>query len=706
MTIRELLNDVEKLNSVLPEFQREYVWTREQAKQLLVSLFREYPTGALLMWKTDNPPDIKNATVPKDRIGMTNVILDGQQRLTTLYLLTRGEVPPYYEEDEILNDPRKLYFNLDDGEFQYYQPQRMEGTPTWVPVVDCFTSKEAIQVFPIAQKRASDETEAFALAQRFMDNLTRLRNVLERSYPVQVVPPSADVDDAIDVFDRVNSLGTKLTDAELALAHITGKWPHARREMKLKIDALGEKRFWFDLNFMTRALTGVVHTRALFETIHATPREDLLLGWEKLTKILDYMVTILPGHAAIHSTEDLNTNNVLAPVVVYLAQTGGRFDNVEELRRCIRWLYAASAWSRYSSQTDQRLDHDFGIIGRNPDPWPELVEGIIDQRGRIEVKEGDLEGRGIQHPLYRMAHVAAKRNAAEDWFNGALLAEPVGRAYQLHSHHIFPVSLLYSDVGGYDPDNHLHRKLVNEIANRAFLTGDTNLALSNTQPAEYLGEVERRFPGALAKQFVPTDPELWRVDRYEDFLEVRRQLLAKAIDELMHDLPVEVDRAPRPGLRELIAAGESQVVEFKSSLRWDVRRNQVNTELQKVIAKAVAGFLNSQGGTLVIGVADDGVILGLAADLRSLGRSDLDGYQQQLVQVLEKYLTAAFLQHVRVRFDRVDELVGCIVDVEPSPQPVFLHDGNRREFYARIGNTTRSFDLQGAHEYITMRWQG
>ena len=84
MSISELMDDIRDRNLVLPEFQREYVWSREQAKQLMVSLFKGYPTGSLLFWRTTNPPDIKNNAVARDHIGSTNVILDGQQRLTTL----------------------------------------------------------------------------------------------------------------------------------------------------------------------------------------------------------------------------------------------------------------------------------------------------------------------------------------------------------------------------------------------------------------------------------------------------------------------------------------------------------------------------------------------------------------------------------------------------------------------------------------------
>ena len=91
MLIGEAISDIRNQNLVLPEFQREYVWSREQAKQLLVSLTRKYPVGGLLFWKTQEPPELKNVDTIPERLGTVQVILDGQQRLTTLYMLLTGK---------------------------------------------------------------------------------------------------------------------------------------------------------------------------------------------------------------------------------------------------------------------------------------------------------------------------------------------------------------------------------------------------------------------------------------------------------------------------------------------------------------------------------------------------------------------------------------------------------------------------------------
>jgi hypothetical protein len=91
--ISELLASISRLDLVLPEFQREYVWNREQAKQLVISLVKEYPVGGLLIWKTNDPPELKNIDRLPERLGTVDVLLDGQQRLTTLYMLITGEIP-------------------------------------------------------------------------------------------------------------------------------------------------------------------------------------------------------------------------------------------------------------------------------------------------------------------------------------------------------------------------------------------------------------------------------------------------------------------------------------------------------------------------------------------------------------------------------------------------------------------------------------
>ncbi len=702
MKIGELLDSVAKKDLVLPEFQREYVWTKDQAKNLMVSLLKDYPVGSLLFWKTDRPPELKNLNVIPQKLGMIQVILDGQQRITTLYLLIRGEIPPYYKEVDIETDPRELYYNLDDGDFQYYQSTRMKNNPLWVKVLDCFNNTD-INVFFIAKTILgnNDGNKAFELAQRYNTNLNKLRNISGIDLTVQTVPSIAALEDAIDIFDRVNSQGTKLTEAELALTHVTGKWSQARRVLKNKIHDLSKHYFYYDLTFLTRALTGVVTRRALFESIHKVQMDKLEGGWGDLSKILDYLAAVLPAKAYIHSTTDLNTTNVLIPLVVYLSLKNNKFPNENSLMHAIHWLYAAHIWSRYTSQTDQRLEYDVSLVAKDDNPWNSLCMQIIDQRGRIEVKSSDLEGRWIQHPLYRMTYILAKSKGAVDWFNGVPLGVVSGNLYTIHYHHIFPTSKLYAS--GYDPDNLLHRSIVNEIANRAFLTAETNQELSNLLPEEYLPKVEEKYPGALTRQFIPLDRSLWVLKNYADFLEARRNLIALKINEYMDSLitePVIVHEKP---IAELIKMGESVTLEFKSTLQWDVIRGGHNKLLRKQVLKTIAAFLNSSGGTLVIGVEDDGSVIGLLNDLRLLDNST-DKFAVILTNLITEHLGAEFSTLIKIRFEHIQRNQVCVVDVLQSSLPVYLSFEKGEEFYTRFGPTSRLLGLEEAVNYVNMRW--
>jgi hypothetical protein len=237
------------------------------------------------------------------------------------------------------------------------------------------------------------------------------------------------------------------------------------------------------------------------------------------------------------------------------------------------------------------------------------------------------------------------------------------------------------------------------------LTSATNIGLSATPPAEYLPEVEKRFPGALAKQCVPGKPELWELENFELFLQERRQLLASAINDLMGSLTESVPTETIADAAELIALGEGAAIEFKSSLRWDVENQQTNKALEKVVAKTIAGFLNAEGGVLLMGVADDGAVLGLEDDLKTLGaKQDHDGFGQRLVSVVNNYLGVELAPFWQLRFDQVNGGEVAVVSVDRCPIPVFLTDGDKKEFYARVGGTTQPMDVEAATAYIALHW--
>jgi predicted HTH transcriptional regulator len=204
---------------------------------------------------------------------------------------------------------------------------------------------------------------------------------------------------------------------------------------------------------------------------------------------------------------------------------------------------------------------------------------------------------------------------------------------------------------------------------------------------------------------------------YDEFLEERRRLMADVVSEayerLVQGAPEEEAPSwpPSPAAVEhLLHGGETNNVELKSSLRADTLDRGIPPKvLEKVVARTAAAFLNAQGGLLIIGVDDDGNPLGLQRDFATLGkRQDLDGFQQALVTVLSSYLGTDVAASVRIHITKVGpsghDVV--LVDCPAYRKPVFLVDGEAKEFHVRAGNTTRLMDVEEATSYIAERWKG
>jgi hypothetical protein len=157
-------------------------------------------------------------------------------------------------------------------------------------------------------------------------------------------------------------------------------------------------------------------------------------------------------------------------------------------------------------------------------------------------------------------------------------------------------------------------------------------------------------------------------------------------------------------LQTLIAQGESAELEFKSSFRWDLRENKLNRVLEGVILKTLAGYMNGQGGTLLIGVADDGAIVGLENDYKTLKKHDRDGFEQALMTAVATKLGGDACHSVQIVFHSVDAKDVCRVMVAPMQRPVYVKDGDTPKLYVRTGALTRELNVQEAIDYTSTRW--
>ncbi len=153
----------------------------------------------------------------------------------------------------------------------------------------------------------------------------------------------------------------------------------------------------------------------------------------------------------------------------------------------------------------------------------------------------------------------------------------------------------------------------------------------------------------------------------------------------------------------LIQAGENEMVEFKSSIRYDYYRKTTNKELKLVIAKTITGFMNAKGGKLIIGVDDDGNVLGLENDFKTLKHKNRDGYEREVFRIISTQLghEACFSNHIS--FYSLNEKDVCLVDIEPSEKPVYVSDTENTTFYVRTGNATYPLSVKEAVNYLETR---
>ena len=273
-----------------------------------------------------------------------------------------------------------------------------------------------------------------------------------------------------------------------------------------------------------------------------------------------------------------------------------------------------------------------------------------------------------------------------------------GKSFGEERHHIFPRRVL--EKAGFDDTAR-----INAVANRALLGQPAPRDYRGTSPAEYLPEVDEHQPSALRAQSVPMDRALWHPERFLDFLAARRRLLAEAMNEFIARWLPEQEADPEQHVRALIAAGESETLEFKSSLRWDRREDRVNKMLEGVVVKTLAGFLNGSGGTLLIGVDDGGALLGLAADYGTLKKQDRDGFELHLQNILARDLgESASSSFLTVNFHDIDGQDICQVTVAPSDHPIYVEHQQEAIFYLCVGNGTRALPVNEAVMYVGQHW--
>ena len=520
MNVNTILDSIDQGFILLPVFQRGYVWNRNQVRLLMDSLYHKYPVSGLLMWQAHSESVDNRGNVPA-AASPVKLILDGQQRVTTLYGIIRGKQPPFFEGNS--STFTGLYFNVETEVFEFYAPSRMNNNPLW------------INVTALMQNGVGPTMASFFSNEDFQPRLETYLNRLTAVTTIGLIDlhedllSEADVDVVVDIFNRINSGGTKLSQADLALAKICTIWPDARDELNLRLAKWKGAGFQFKLEWLLRCLNALVTGEARFAAITDKSADEIRSGLSKTERHIDYILNLVSSRLGLDHTRVLAGLYAFPVMIRYLEQRGGNLRDYKEANKLLFWYIHTFLWGRYSGSTESALGQDLAAIRDTEAGLDNLIENLRIIRGHLQIAPDDFSASTIGARFYPMLYMLTRVNHARDWGTGNELSNAMlGKGTSLEMHHIFPKSRLYAC--GYS------RNEVNALANFTFLTKETNLEVSNKYPADYIPEYAKKHPGAVESHWLPMDDELHGLDRYRDFLEARRKLLSDATNEFLDNL--------------------------------------------------------------------------------------------------------------------------------------------------------------------------
>jgi len=609
-TIAMLVGQITAGEIRLPEIQRGYVWKPTQVAKLVESLYRGYPSGSLLFWKTEDRPGtraIQSRTPRAKPVILPLYLLDGQQRLTSLHRVFGN------------NPEAQIVFNVETETFQN-QSAATKQDPRYVRVYDIVEPHASTFKIALGLHQAGVRTDLAVIG----DRLTALRNIGNYTYHLEVLS-DLPYDEVAQIFVRVNSGGRALKTTDLALATLSARWPGIVAKFN------DEAKYWYkqsygDINFtfLTRALTGAVLGRGLSAWSHgrlaATTDDELEEGWETVKRGLRHFIPLLKENLGITHSGLLPSLVALLPAVVLLGRRPDEKLDTETANGILYWFLAATVLGRYSGSTDSVLGQDIPAAS-GKDPVRALLTNLGLVGSRLKVSEEALLGRTSASPYFLLSFLVCRRAGAEDWWHAVKISPAAQGAQKLEYHHIHPKSTLASTYANSE---------INDLANLAFISAKANQIISNRTPAEYFPPLPTDPPPSgkakpkrlsneaeLTSHFIPLDPELRATGHFREFLKARRRLLAVAMTDLLNSFCpgwlAELTWTPGASTATDGLAGVSLALSaYESS--WDVGKLRLTAKTPDLVWEAVTDLES-------FGAAIDAAASGLDADLEIAGES-------------------------------------------------------------------------------------
>ena len=557
-SVSQLVSMIEKGQIQLPEMQRKFVWKATKVRDLLDSLYRGYPSGTILMWEPDETVALTSFSVKtEDKSAFKPMLLlDGQQRLTSLSSVLRGEPVTVRRRKR----PIDILFNLehpenpltsidtDDDEEDEFESEEFEPTediinetiqqmtfvvansklassPNWVRVSEVFKDNSDKAFLSKAGVESFDDPRY----DKYSERLKRLRSIRDYVYRMDVLESNLSYEEVTEIFVRVNSLGAKLKGSDLALAQITARWRNSLQIFEeFQTACESENNFDLEIGTILRGLITHATGQSKFKTVSSLSQKKLEEAWKTNVRAMTYALNFLKSNTKIDSAALLTSPYIILVIAFWGAKKDYKISDAESAKMA-RWILLANAKARFARGSSEGiLDQDLAAL-RDGGGATELLDRLTIQVGRLDITPQELIGRNAQSGLFKTMFLAFKADGAKDWnTNLEISINHSGKQDKLQFHHIFPTAYMKKQ------SKLMELPSTDDIANLAFIGGKTNREISDKAPADYLKKfVEGPSVEQLKKQSIPTDLNLLKPEAFADFLTLRRELIAARLNQFL-----------------------------------------------------------------------------------------------------------------------------------------------------------------------------
>jgi len=693
----DLISEIQKGQIKVPKFQRNFVWSLDKTAKLLDSILKWYPIGTFILRETNERlNDIKNIgnlelpPIPDDI--KVQYVLDWQQRITSLYAAFLGAKIKKDGEKKITNYA-DIYVDL-DGDIENNDDQIV------------ISEKPEEWTFITLHEILNFNDNLLEIKEKYTDEQFKTIHQYSQTFSTYdfstIVLRKEDIDSAIEVFTRINTWGQTLTLFEIMSAKtydeeqdfdMEDKFHRLLKELEeIKYDTISSSLI---LSVISLILSKNKECKR--KVILQLDKQAIINIWEDVISALKESIDYFRSVYRIPVSALLPYDSLLVPFSYFFYHNKEK-PKGEQIKFLEEFFWRMSLSFRYSSSTESKLAQDIKrideILKWNRPNYDDVKVYLSSPKDLIET--GFSAGSSYCKAILCLLAYHEPKDFQD---NGKVILDNswLKVANSKNYHHFFPKAYLRKNNIGNE----------NSLVNITLVSADLNKKkIKAKAPSIYIQDFldeNEELPISIKSHLI-NDLDNFGVisDDYLVFLE-------KRWTAMFNELQKRIEWKHKEGkseekIKELIITWENEVLEMKSTLRFDIKEWIINKKLEYVIAKTISAFLNTDGWTLIIGVDDDGNTLWLEKDFQTLSKQDTDWFELHLRQVIKKYLGEYFEKYIKVSFPKVDEKEICLIQISKSGKPVFITSEGVEWFFVRNGNSSIPKNRQEQSEYEKIHW--